>query len=298
MESVSQLWATTVIREFIGTSPANRLKEGSEEKLWEDFLIGCASGDDPIFEEYKRLVGDFHWTPEEIYRKTFPVDEASAADLTVVSRMLPQREQTKSDNRREALFPSERWVRARIIGEEFNNALRRHLVAELARRGINAVAPVLSPDFARVTSDTYGFASTWSERHVAYSAGLGTFGLCDALITPKGKAHRVGSVVVNAVIPPTGRPYEDHHAYCLYFFDGTCKTCAKRCPVDAISERGHDKVTCRKHVKEACADHAKEAYGFDGYGCGLCQTGVPCESGIPAKIAKALKGLDNAERRS
>jgi hypothetical protein len=24
-------------------------------------------------------------------------------------------------------------------------------------------------------------------------------------------------------------------------------------------------------------------YGFDGYGCGLCQTKVPCESKIPGR---------------
>ena len=24
-------------------------------------------------------------------------------------------------------------------------------------------------------------------------------------------------------------------------------------------------------------------FGFDGYGCGFCQTGVPCESKIPGK---------------
>jgi len=30
-------------------------------------------------------------------------------------------------------------------------------------------------------------------------------------------------------------------------------------------------------------DLVKKEYGFDGYGCGLCQTRVPCESRIPAR---------------
>jgi hypothetical protein len=30
--------------------------------------------------------------------------------------------------------------------------------------------------------------------------------------------------------------------------------------------------------------YVKETYGFEGYGCGLCQVGVPCESGIPEGI--------------
>lgn len=298
MDSISESRTTSVMRDFLATSQANRLKTGSNEKAWEDILLGFASGADPIFEEYKRVVGAFHWTPLEIYRLTFPGEKVSAGDLTVICWILPQREQTRSDNRQEQFYSSERWIRARIIGEKFNNALRQHLVAELAARAINAVAPVISPSFARMESDKYVFASTWSERHAAYAAGLGTFGLCDGLITPKGKAHRVGSVVAKATITPTERPYTDPHAYCLYFFDGTCKTCAKRCPVEAISERGHDKVICRRHVRGACADHAKQAYGFEGWGCGLCQTGVPCEAGIPTKIAKALKSADNARIRS
>ncbi len=29
-------------------------------------------------------------------------------------------------------------------------------------------------------------------------------------------------------------------------------------------------------------DYVKTHYDFDGYGCGLCQTKVPCESKIPS----------------
>jgi hypothetical protein len=30
-------------------------------------------------------------------------------------------------------------------------------------------------------------------------------------------------------------------------------------------------------------DYVKAHYGFDGYGCGSCQTKVPCESKIPTR---------------
>ena len=29
--------------------------------------------------------------------------------------------------------------------------------------------------------------------------------------------------------------------------------------------------------------YIEATYGFEGKGCGLCQTKVPCESGIPVK---------------
>ena len=131
------------------------------------------------------------------------------------------------------------------------------------------------------TSPRWGLASTWSERHSAHAAGLGTFGLCDGLITPVGKAVRVGSVVARLKLPPTPRPYDNHRAWCLFFAKGKCMACAARCPVGAISEKGKDKKICRPHLKPASEEYVKQHFGFDGYGCGLCQTKVPCESGIP-----------------
>ena len=69
--------------------------------------------------------------------------------------------------------------------------------------------------------------------------------------------------------------------YCLWFSHQTCKKCVARCPVEALSEKGHDKIPCSKHVHETCKGYIVEHFGFEGYACGLCQTGVPCESKIP-----------------
>ncbi len=282
-------WVKELVETYVKTSHDNRLRRDASEPAWDEVLVGFSSGADPLFEAYKTLVGPSHWTPLEIFGKTFPGSNERAEELTVISWILPQRAVTRKDNRKEDFYPAERWVRARFAGEDFNNSLRRHVVAELHKIGVKAVAPSIAPDFKWEKSPQYVYASVWSERHAAYAAGLGTFGLCDALITEKGKAHRVGSVVAGMVIPAGERPYDDHHAYCQFFLDQSCMVCAKRCPVDAISEKGHDKKTCWSHAGGTCAQYVKEHYGFDGYGCGLCQTGVPCESGIPEKVRKALK---------
>jgi epoxyqueuosine reductase QueG len=179
------------------------------------------------------------------------------------------------------LYPSESWARARIYGEEVNVKLRQHLVSELEAAGYQAVAPQLSSLWERKKSERYVFASNWSERHAAYASGLGTFGLCDGLITSKGKAMRTGSVISNIKIPPTVRPYQNHHEYCLFYSKGICKQCIPRCPAEAISESGHDKIKCRSYMHPMINEYVKNHYHFDGYGCGLCQTGVPCESKIP-----------------
>ncbi|MEW6347815.1 MAG: epoxyqueuosine reductase [Thermodesulfobacteriota bacterium] len=279
-----QSWLVAVVNDFVRDSPENRFSGGFDEKAFEDVLVGFASGSDPIFESYKELVGEDHWTPAEIFGITYPESAVKPEQLTVISWILPQREATKADNRQETTYPGPRWVQARFAGEDFNDALRNHVVTTLAAKGIKAVAPVKTPGFAWHKSEKYLWSSTWSERHMAYAAGLGTFGLCDGLITPKGKAHRAGSVVAGAVLPPSPRPYTDHHAYCLFYQDGSCRQCADRCPVGAISEHGHDKSACWDHTCETCKDFIEKHYGFKGYGCGLCQTDVPCESGIPGKV--------------
>jgi epoxyqueuosine reductase len=274
-------WLETAIKEFIDTSPDNTLQNKENEKAWADPLVGFSRGDDPLYEDYKDMIGAFHWTPGEIFNKTFPDTTVAPDQLTVISWVLPHLEQIKSDNRKETVYPAERWARARIYGEQVNEKLRGHVVATLQQAGFEAVAPMLSPLWKRETSQRYGFASTWSERHAAYASGLGTFGLCDGLITPKGKAVRFGSVVAHIRISPTSRPYTDHHAYCLFFTDRLCGRCIARCPVGALTEAGHDKEKCRNYIRGATTDYVKSHYGFEGYGCGLCQTGVPCESKIP-----------------
>ncbi|MDZ7760760.1 MAG: 4Fe-4S ferredoxin [Desulfovermiculus sp.] len=137
----------------------------------------------------------------------------------------------------------------------------------------------------RVKSARFSYASSWSERHVAHACGLGTFGLCDGLITAKGKAMRAGSVVAHIPIEPTPRLYSHHRAYCLFFAQGACGKCIERCPAGAITDTGHDKEKCRQHLART-REYVQDTYNFKGYGCGLCQVGVPCEAGIPVKAAR------------
>ena len=283
--SISGNWIKDLIRDFIATSPDNNMGNETGEPAWDGVLVGFASGVDQIWQQYKEYVGAFHWTPWEVFNQHHPNKQAGAEELTVISWVLPQREMVRTTNRRAKKYPSEEWARIRVYGEEFNVALRHHVVKSLEQAGHAAVAPMLVPNWTIVKSERFSYASSWSERHAAHAAGLGTFGLCDGLITAKGKAMRAGSVVAKISIEPTPRPYAHHRAYCLFFSDGSCGKCIDRCPVRAITEDGHDKEKCRKHLVRS-REHVKETYKFIGYGCGLCQVGVPCETGIPVKAAR------------
>jgi epoxyqueuosine reductase QueG len=276
-----------LIRSYIADSPDNSMKDDTGSPAWDEVLVGFASGDDPIWQQYKEYVGGFHWTPWEVYNQHCSTDPAGPAELTVISWVLPQRKAVRQSNRKSRKYPSEEWARIRVYGEAFNAALRQHVAESLTKLGYSAIAPMLVSNWTIVQSLRFSYASSWSERHVAHAAGLGTFGLCDGLITAKGKAMRVGSVVAKVDLEPTQCPYSDHRAYCLYFHNGTCGKCIDRCPVRAITTNGHDKETCRQHLA-AARKYVEKTYHFEGYGCGLCQVGVPCEAGIPVKSARQM----------
>ena len=267
-------------------SPANDMGLPAPEPFFDAPLLGVAAGDDPLWLLYQEeYIGAFHWTPLQAFQHAFPdARDAAAGELSVLVWILPQTTVTKRDNRREKIYPAERWARTRALGEpQLNAGLRAFLVAELAKRDVRAAAPQLLPQWSRCMSERYSIASTWSERHAAYAAGLGTFGLSDGLITPVGKAVRVGSIVICGELPVSERPYKHHREYCLYFRDGSCGKCVKRCPAGSVRAEGRDKSLCYRHTREVCAPYIEQTWNIPGYGCGLCQTGVPCESGIPRR---------------
>lgn len=277
---VKETWIRKLIDDFID-SPENSMENSANDKVFDKPLVGYASGNDPIFDMFKKDIGSFYFTPKEAFIKVYPDSGTKPDNLTVISWVLPHIKETKMDNRKESTYPSERWVRGKKFGILVNIKLQKFLINKLKEAGYKAVCPCSPPHWSEKISEKYSYASNWSERHAAFAAGLGTFGLCDGLITSAGKAMRCGSIVAEINIPPTRRSYKTHTEYCLFLTKGRCGVCISRCPVGAITEKGHNKEKCKAHVDIACAEYSKAHYNLDTNVCGLCQTKVPCESGIP-----------------
>jgi len=284
-------WITEEIKRFVREDPDNRLNLLDGSYIFEEPLIGFVAGDDPIFYKLKEVIGEFHLTPKEALTKIAEnkgISVPSEKEIGVISYILPISKKTREENAKMKSMPGERWAHTRLFGEQFNKKLQRHLVAFLEEEGYFAVAPQQVGDlFETKRDDKVGYASTWSQRHVAFAADLGTFGLSDGLITKAGKAHRCGSVVVNQPLDsPQRREINETNLHwdCLYYHNEGCIECIVRCPVGAISEElGHDKDLCFEHAVKKSAEFVKENYKIDIYGCGLCQTDVPCEEGSPVK---------------
>jgi epoxyqueuosine reductase QueG len=280
--NVDGAWIKAVIEEIVATSAENTLHLPTGEKAFDTPLVGYSNGADPIFEQYAAHIGDFYLTPLDIYQKAFPREATvDPSGLTVISWILPSTTRIRNEQAVAVKRPCERWIRLRHYGELFNESLRRSLVARLFEAGIQAVAPVLEPFWSQCDTGPHAPCSNWSERHAAYAAGLGTFGLCDGLITPLGKAIRTGSVVARVEVLPSERPYTDHHAFCLHYSHDTCGKCIPRCPVKAIGESGHDKQTCMRYTTQKMREYALDTCGFSVSVCGICQAGIPCTAHIP-----------------
>lgn len=275
------LFLQKAIKDFVARSESNRLASFGGTPIWDEPLVGFAAADDPLFAHYRTVVGPHHLTPREALGQA-PEDEARPA--SVISIVLPCTRETRLSLRHETSVPSLRWNHTRWHGQDFINLLADQLVSLLQGLEHRAVAPERAPYF-RIKELANGLASNWSQRHVAYAAGLGTFSLNDALITPKGIAVRLTSVVCDLELPATPRPHNGHTANCLFYRGGSCRRCIERCPAGAISEQGHDKVKCRAFLFNEQKARL-EALGREGYvgrypGCGLCQTKVPCEDRVP-----------------
>ena len=274
-------WLNDSIEDFCRQSRYNSLGKKNSEPAWNRPIVGFSRGNDSLYDFFKKDIGDFYLTPVEIFRKTFPGLSFNENSIIVVSWILPQTKKTREDHRRESVFPSERWVRSKQFGEDFNNRLRSFAVSLLKSKGHHSVDPLNSSLYSRKDSPKYGYASTWSERHAAYTAGLGTFGLSDGLITPAGIAVRFGSIITDFPLEPSKRSYQGFRDYCPFYKNQACIECIKRCPSGAISKSGHDKVICRKYIRGDVFEFIKTKPTLHVYACGLCQVNVPCEFAIP-----------------
>jgi len=273
------------IKEIVRTSPDNRLSFMNGYKILDEPLVKFADGDDPIFMEYKTIIASTHLTPREALAEAYDKRlEEMPARLSVISYILPIMDEARRSNRAETCVPSRLWSHSSWYGEKFNEKLRSYLVELLISLGYLAVAPALPPYFQEYMSEE-GLYSNWSERHIAYAAGHGTFSLSDGLITEHGIAMKCGSVVTSLVLSASRRVMKNPYANCLYYLSIDCNACMNRCPAGAITVNGHDKNKCLKYLHNM--GYIPAQIEIDGYyndktiaGCGLCQTKVPCESRI------------------
>jgi epoxyqueuosine reductase len=282
----------TAIKNYVRTSPLNHLTAFNNVPIVDEPIVAFADGDDRIFQDFKNIIGEFHRTPREIMEKYIASKRwrfSVTGDINhigVISWALPLTQETRSDERTAPFGGSPRYNHSRWIGIRLYEHLSQYVAAFLEVLGCNAVAPTESKFFEIKQMPGDWLAANWSERHIAYASGLGTFGLNGLMITSLGCAVYLGSVVCDRALTATPRS-ASHVANCLFYKDGSCGFCIDRCTASAINTEGRSNIVCLKNLRD---EQAKKiiSLGFDkglvgpAPACGRCSTGLPCEDKIPS----------------
>ncbi|WP_378954767.1 epoxyqueuosine reductase [Pelosinus sp. sgz500959] len=229
---------------------------------WQEPLIGFADAADERFLTLRGQVSPNHAIPTDF------LEDAR----TVIAYFIPFAEEIIKSNYAGTQCSKE-WVIAYIETNKLILDLNTYLRDQLCAMGYESTVIPATHNF-----NTQTLLSDWSHRHIAYIAGLGSFGLNNMLITEKGCCGRLGSLVTNLVIEPSKASGKEN---CLYKHGGRCKKCVNSCVNQALTLDEFDRHRC--YTK--CLENA-EIYNEFGLGdvCGKCLVNMPCSTTNPARL--------------
>ncbi len=231
--------------------------------LWLEPIVGCADASDPLFEKLKEAVSENHFMPKNL------LPEAKS----VIVYFIPFQKKVSQDNGAFHPRASRLWAEAYIETNTLISIINEEIKTFLGSLGFKTAVTPATHNF-----DTERLISWWSHKHIAYIAGLGTFGLNRLIITKAGCCGRLGSIVTDLEIPPTKRLSQEN---CLHKRNIPCGVCVKRCPVSAIEKDGtFDRRKCYEQLLENDRFY-KDLPLVDV--CGQCVSLVPCAHEIPKK---------------
>ena len=268
-----QLFLSLAEKSFDAIADGNRVflpAEGAEVPILERPLVGFAAADDPLFERFsdEAVIGPEWKGP----REWMPEGE------TVAGFFFPFTEEILRRARAETNLTGEAWNLGYSACFPLIDAFLDTLVSLLGAEGAKVCQPNRDPSLRRTMTEVMSggeedlrFSVGWSNRHVCYAAGLGTFGLHRHLITEMGCAGSLASFITDAKLAPTPRNYEGVYDYCI-----GCLACARRCPAGAITREN------LRNLKKCSAHSARIREEFGGGFCGKCLFGGACARKNPS----------------
>jgi epoxyqueuosine reductase len=240
------------MKEFIEDS-IKALVVDTENTKYREPIVAFADVDDLEFESIKSMTHENHMLP----KGWMPNGK------TVVSFFIPFTKELVLANKKQEYIAKE-WAVAYIETNNLIKEINNTMAEKLKQYGIDTVwqLPVVNYDSEKLMS-------YWSQRHVAFIAGIGTFGINNMLITNKGCSGRYGSFIIDYKIEPSKKNREEK---CLYKLNGSCGICMELCPVQALKLQGFDRYKCSTWV-EAVDEFYSDLGSCDC--CGKCLLG-PC----------------------
>lgn len=236
-------------------------KQDNIKSSWRTPIVKFLSVEDEGLLKLKEIISPTHASPKDF------LEDAK----TIISYFIPFSKEIVESNKGER-ESSREWAIAYVETNELIKQLNIYINNELSKLGYNSTIIPATHNF-----DEKKLISDWSHRHIAYLAGLGSFGLNNMLITEKGCCGRVGSIITNLKISSDKQVLKER---CLYKVKGICKACVDKCVNDALKIDGFDRHKCY----EMCLINAEshKEYGLTDV-CGKCLVGLPCSISSPVK---------------
>jgi epoxyqueuosine reductase QueG len=237
-------------------------KQHQTQTNWRQPIIGFASAENSLFDQYKKIIRSSHATPKELL----------PGAKSVVVYFIPFEKNLHRENAASPVFASRSWAVAYVETNQLISDLNQHIKNELSSNRYQAALVPPTHNFDKKT-----LMSDWSHRHMAYAAGIGSFGTNNLLITAKGCSGRVGSLVTDLAFEPSQAQNGEN---CLTKAGQQCLKCVKQCAYDALHADGFDRHACYRQL--LLNDRHHKDLGLTDV-CGKCAAMVPCSVTNPVK---------------
>jgi epoxyqueuosine reductase QueG len=252
---------------FVGDEPGRPKSAG----WWQTPLLVSSNVDDR-FEQLPQIAANDHYHPHDL----LPTAKS------VIVFFIPFKKELVKENK-DGDRPCRNWGIAYVQTNDMIDRLSQAISDMLAAQGFKCGLTPATHNF-----DEAKLMARWSHKHLGYLAGMGRFGVHNMLITPRGCAGRLGSLVTEADIG--NHPLIDTDEACLLKAGKSCGKCVQACPVEALSENNFDRRGCWNRLNEnrAALDYFSDLPETTDV-CGKCAAMMPCSFINPVAKSKARK---------
>ncbi|MDR1471676.1 MAG: hypothetical protein LBS75_04055 [Synergistaceae bacterium] len=250
-------WEGIMCSEIIETIKTTVIdyEANNQLKLWNKPIVEIISAKDGKLKMLKEAISVEHFMPHDV------LPDAKS----IISFFIPFRENIVKSNI-EGTLASEEWVIAYIKTNDLIKTINNDIEKLMSQSGYKVGKIPATHNF-----DEEKLISNWSHRHIAYIAGVGTFGINNMLITKNGCCGRFGSIIINYELDEY-KQADEVRERCLNKLNGSCGICQKKCTVSAY-ENKYDRHKCYKQCLENAEYHKNIGYADV---CGKCLVGLPC----------------------
>ena len=232
------------------------------DNFWKEPIIEIISAENSKIKLLKEAVSEEHLMPHDI------LGDAKS----IISFFIPFQENIVKSNL-EGKMASKEWVIAYIKTNDLIRVINENIEKLMDKNGYKTGKIPATNNF-----DKEKLISNWSHRHIAYIAGIGTFGINNMLITKNGCCGRFGSIIINYEFDEY-KQEADLSEKCLYKINGSCGICNQKCVVNAYENNKFNRHICYRQCLENDEYHKTNG---NATVCGKCLVGLPCSIKEPS----------------